>query len=535
VRVRPGLLDAAALIWMLGLALCVLRGCSPGTALGAGTDLWGTLWFFEWTAHALGTLQDPLHSSWGYWPVGEDLFVEAGGNQLDALLAAPLVGLFGTPGWTWAWGLALLLANGASAHWLARSLGASRVSALAAASVFLLHPYALNELAMGRPTQAVLFWTPLALGLLLRSRRDPSWRWPVLAGLGFAAQAWTWWFMGHLSLLVLGPLVLVLAARERAWWPRLAVAAGTALLAVLPGVLPMLLRASAGEVPGYSGEREGFLDDLASLETMGWWALAPSQGPVAVPVWLLGLLLGSVALARERLAWGLALLVAVLLAAGPLLSLSVGSPPNPLWSLAELLPGWGRLFYPYRALALVAVLGVPLLALALEQVPRAWRWLGLAAPLALLASGPLPSTALQEPEYAALVRAEPGPVLNLPWRCAADVVHEQVWHRSPSLGAQTENLDAYFPAGVQRALDEDPLLGPLAALSRGAEARPSSRAYDRQIRWVVLHRTMFDPQVQRGRSCADGPVLPARIERSLRDWLGEPISDDGERALWALR
>ena len=504
------------------LVLAVLAGLAVpwGEAVGRGVDLWGTLWFFEWTAHALASFENPFVSSWSYWPEGEDLFAEAGGNQLDATLAAPWVWLLGTPGWMAPWCALVLLANALSMRFAAAGMGASRPAALVAGVAFAASPFVWTELAFGRPTQALLAFLPLAIWML-RTMEQAWWRAPA-GGVLLGLSAWTYWFTGHLFLLVLVPALLAFGLRQKpGWWYRLGQAAGACLLMVGPAVIWML----AGGVEGVG---------LAEAERMGWWILAPAQGPMAVGLpWLL--LLGAVVLCRERLAWGLALALALLLAAGPELAFRGGTlVGNPLWALAELLPGFERFHYPYRAFAFVALVACFALAEALDRIPERWRWGALVALPALLWHWrPLPTTPVEEPAYAAALRAEPGVVMDLPWLCSADAVHLQVFHRQPSLGAMTENLPDYVPAGHAQLVDMDPVLGPIARLSRGEEPGELGVQQVHEVTWVVLHRELMSPQVMRGRGC--GEVDPRAVEAQLVAWFGQPRADDGRHAAFRIR
>jgi len=516
--IRPSAERLKTLAECVGLAVLAALAVPWGDAVGRGVDLWGTLWFFEWTAHAVGSFENPFISTWSYWPEGEDLFREAGGNQLDALIAAPLVALFGTPGWMAPWCALVLFGNAVAMRASVRGLGGSRPAALVAAVVFAASPFVWTELAFGRPTQALLWFLPLAVWML-RTQDQAWWRAPA-GGVLLAAQAWTYWFTGHLSLLVLGPALLVFAYRwGPAAWYRLGQGAGACLLLVGPAVAWMLI----GGVEGV---------DIASPERMGWWILAPSQGPMAVGVW--GLVLLAIALSRARLAWALAAVLAILLAAGPELAFRGGVVvSNPVWFVAGLLPGWERFHYPYRAVSVLGLVAGFALAEAIDRLPR-WRWASLVAlPAVLWHWSPLPTTPVEEPEYASVIRAEPGVVLDLPWLCSVDAVHLQVFHRQPSLGAMTENVSDYVPVGHAQLVDMDPILGPITRLSRGETPGELGVQQVREVGWVVLHRELMAPPVLHGRGC---PAVDQRqVERTLTEWLGEPVSDDGRRALYSLR
>lgn len=504
------------------LALLALAAVPWGQgAVGHGVDLWGTLWIYEWTAESIATLSSPFHSDWAYWPEGEDLFREAGGNQVDAILAAPLVWLFEMPGWMAPWTAAMLLANALGMRAYVRGMGGSRPAGLVAAVAFAASPFIWTELSYGRPTQVLLVFLPLAL-LQLRKLEEAWWRAP-LAGTLLAAQAWTYWFTGHLFLLVLVPALLVLGSRRpRAWWYRLGQAAGTCLLLVGPAVVWMFF---GGEVVGA---------DILSPEPMGWWVLKPSLGPMAVSVFWLAAFT-AVGFSKERVAWGLALAVGLLLCAGPSLFFrGEVSLPNPVWLLADLLPGWERFHYPYRAFALVSMVTCIALSEAIDVLPARARWFSLAAlPLLLSHVGPLPTTEIDEPVYAAALRADPGVVVDLPWKCSVGALHLQIFHRQPTLGAMTENLEGYAPEGHNARVDADPLLGPVTRLSRGGRVEALGEGGIPEVEWVILHRPLMLAEAMEARGC--GTADRVAVERQLIAWFGEPVADDGAHAAFRIR
>ena len=90
--------------WMLWgvffsvVAFWVTRGVwlLPDRLIGGGDmpDWSGTAWAFWWTAEALGSGENPFVATHNFFPVGQSPVSQY--NLVDAILAAPLVWVFGT-------------------------------------------------------------------------------------------------------------------------------------------------------------------------------------------------------------------------------------------------------------------------------------------------------------------------------------------------------------------------------------------------------------------------------------------------------
>ena len=149
----PWLVGLVLFAWVFGPALLAPRTTFVGEEF---IDYHGTLWFFWWVDHALSEGQPLLQSTWLFHPWGKDLYAHTGGNVLDGLMAMPLRRVLGPVLGMNLWCALVLLSNAGATALLARALGASRPGWWLAAGLGLLHPYALRELALGRPTQALL-------------------------------------------------------------------------------------------------------------------------------------------------------------------------------------------------------------------------------------------------------------------------------------------------------------------------------------------------------------------------------------------
>jgi hypothetical protein len=237
---------ALELVAYMAAALLAVRGCW-GKTVGSGGDIFGTLWYQEWIDHCVRAGVSPNWTPWLYHPEGMDLFAHNGGNYVDMLIGLPFYWLLGSPGHMAPVTVLILVGNAVAMRTLLRSLVQSRLAILAACLVFELHPFMLAELNGGRPTQALLWFWPLALHHLLAMRDDRRWRRPILAGGFVALQALVYWFTGHMFLLAFGPLLVIFGLRQaKDWWLRLGLAAGITLLVVAPFVVSIWPHNSAG-------------------------------------------------------------------------------------------------------------------------------------------------------------------------------------------------------------------------------------------------------------------------------------------------
>lgn len=509
-----------------------------GQAVGVGVDLSGSLWFQQWLAYCLQGGFWPGHTPWFFAPDGLDLFSQTGFNFLDAVGAVPLLWALGMPDYHVPWTVVLLVGNAMAMRSLLASQGASRPAALAGAWVFAFHPYVVFELNEGRPTQAMLWFWPLAVRELLAMRDDPRWRRAVAAGVFLALQGWTYWFTAHFIFLVFGP-VIVLHARGagRDWWMRMGAAGSVALLLVVPAMVPMLWLWNTGGVEGVVQGFGGFgLEDPKAVG-LGWWLeLLPGKS-LALTVLVL-------VLAPRRRLWGVGAAVVGVLALGNTLWIpGTDGIPNPAWHLCEaVLPAFSRLLFPYRIWSALAVLAALALAESLDRVPggaRRWAaavvavWAGVA--VGNPRGGMFIGTPVPRPAYVDAVREAPGTVLDLPFLCAEEAVVYQPLHGQALAGGMTENVPALRPEGVVERLEADPLL---SALGRASLGQDPGTAGDLglPVRWVVLHTELLRRSDQ-VKQCWKGPEtnqMDAVARAALIRLLGPPHMEDREAVAWDL-
>ncbi len=515
-----------------------------GLSVDGSPDLIGAYWFQEWTAHCLRERVNPLWTDWFFHPAGKDILAHTGANFVDTLVAMPLYLLLGMPDYYAPTAALIITGNALAMRALLRVVVKSRAAVVAGSLLFALHPFVLHEIGDGRLAQSLLWFWPLALRELLRMDEDRRWFRPVLAGLAVAAQAYTYWFTGHLFALVFGPLLLLWGRdKDRGWWLRLGIAGAVSLAAVVPVAVPMMMFAADGAVP--------LVGDAAQPDIVLFMRLedrALFSGARQVVPWRAAALavVGLIAMKR-RGPWLAGAAVGALMLVGPRFGASADAPPNPAWWLADLLPGFVRMLFPTRFWAALAVIGSVAVAVSLHTRIRwpAVRVVG--AVIAVLVgmaplrggTGMLKAVPFEVPVYVDAVQDTPGIVLDLPLFCAHPYVHFQALHGQPMIGGMGDRWSHLRPPGIEEGVREDPVLATLVDASRGLPAKPPPRKERSHVpRWIVLHTDVYGSWD--GETCwfGDPSVEPSHRGNWVRNQfvriLGEPTVADATSLAWEL-
>ncbi len=534
----------------------------------AWMDGYGTQWhhwfYAEWLAGRTPLDPTPLL----FFPWGKSMVAHTGANLLDAALAWPLRAAAGPVLGSTLFVALLLFGNAWGAWKLARALGADRGAWLAALLAPLL-PYALEELQLGRCTQAILVFPALFLSTSLAL--DRPWR-PALAGLWFALSALTYWYYGLLLALLWAALLVVALLRgpdrvRTAWRSVLALVVASALL--LPAAWPLLEALQAESVPGLLALGEGPIASLM-LRTVegdpeGLYVLAPLSGRTGAlildeghrfvagtrvlgPVQWVLLFLGVLAARRRRallVAW---ILVCAVVATGPVLVVGGGYLPNPPYAaLLEHSAVMRRWWWPGRAVACLSLLGIAGGAVALSRVPgaRLRALLGAGVVLGLFLTSrqqdlvPLARwRAERSPGLACLATAPDGGVIDLPANTGQRNLYLQTLHGKPLLGGMPSTKAAFAPADHRRLLDDNAFLAQLhgvgnqvSAQSASVEAPGRDALLELGFRYVLVQISAYERESPRtGGMVSDW----SRTKRRLTPLLGSPAYEDERLALYGL-
>lgn len=136
------------------------------------------VWVLWWAQNHLG---DPL-TDVIFFPYGADVVTLYGSDVLSPILFAPLpISPIVAHN---AWAMALLVAGGLGAAWLARGVGATWMGAMAGATVFETAPFFQHELLNGTTEMLASACLPWFAGVLWRLLEKPTL--PLGLGLGLA-------------------------------------------------------------------------------------------------------------------------------------------------------------------------------------------------------------------------------------------------------------------------------------------------------------------------------------------------------------
>jgi hypothetical protein len=535
--------------------------------VGDGVDLYGTIWFFGWIADCIASFADPSFTDRMFHPLGKDIFAHTGNNFVDAIMAAPLVWVFGTPGWQ-PWAIAVILfGNGLTIRpLLVHLLGESWIVTLGVA-LWVVQPFALFESLAGRPTQAMLWFPSLAiLGFRWTLEDGPrANRGVVLLGLMTGLAGWTYWFGGlflGFTLCWLGGVALV----QRRAVPRLWLMGRWALAATLTAVLvgPALI-AISGTSSGMPEDNGDFFDlprtvgnnvgpTLHGLHLMEMHGQPLLSTLVAASLGVLGVLWG-----RERWSWlGTAGLLAVL-GLGPVVAL--GKMGNlvlpPYIVLYRLLPYFDRLWFPYRMAGLAGFALLICGMIALYQIHTRHRKTAVVVGIVLFVLAvveqnrnlafPMVARSLGIPGVYAELAKRGGGLVELPLGIARISIAHQAAHRIPTFGGMGENATFFWPSGHAQRVRNPFIRFLRLAVEDPGQGHPFTPEHLKRVRgwgmrWVVLDRATAEANVAhtpagdtnaKGGIVVSASVVP-QMTRELVGALGQPVGIDAALVVWDL-
>ena len=446
-----------------------------------------TLYVYEYVRLALTGQASLAHADATWFPVGRP-FLLGVQNVVDAVLAAPLLGLLG-PGDGLALFTALLLvSNGLAAGWLGERVGGRGLAGPVATAVVAFSPFVWCEANVGRTTQVALVPVLLALGLAWTATASPNTgpRRAALTGLALSLAALEYWFYGFFASVLVGALYLGGLLSRPSWHA----ARDLLLTALVPALvaLPFAVYVASTwvEMPGLGNE-----SPVPNATRLGGglpWKSGLKMALYVPQLLALPALLSILAPGRARAAGLLVATVALLgVAVGENYTLFGVTFPTPLLLLREL-PGFERFWWPHRALAAVTVALAALAAVSVTQ----GRWqrgmtlvcVGLSVVQVAIRPGELGSW--KAPPTPPWDRALPkGPVLALPMLDPdAGKVFLAEWasHHRPLVNGMSMWDEFLWPADYRAWVDTQPLVQALLDLERSrhhGRRTPTSHGRDR--------------------------------------------------------
>ena len=181
--------------------------------VGVDVDMRGTLWYYWWIKDSLLNGKDSTFTTLLCYPYGIDILAQTGNNFVDAYLSIPFQYLFGFPGYFSIFVMTLFIGNGLAFRSLMTTLQVSPTARWIATLFWLINPFVIHELMWGRPTQALLFFSLLAIrSFFLLHREAKIWH-AVLLGIWTGLQGLTYWYAGYFLAFVLLWLSLFLFQR----------------------------------------------------------------------------------------------------------------------------------------------------------------------------------------------------------------------------------------------------------------------------------------------------------------------------------
>ncbi|MGC6507104.1 MAG: hypothetical protein ACON4U_01755 [Myxococcota bacterium] len=529
--------------------------------IGDGVDLHGTIWFYGWIYDCINSLKNPSFTDQFYYPYGKDIFAHTGNNFVDAVLFYPFRLCLDYPYNYLIFIAFILILNCFSLNKLLRNfIGSSTV--IWSATLFMLSsPFVLFELIAGRPTQACLFATPMAMLQLIEILNgDFRIRRAIYLGFWVALQGYIYWFYGYFLVGVLS--MLYLSHRQihgvNRW--RIIMSMSLSILVCLicvgPMVWGMLGRLEHELVPGMSNFPVEFgslpnLQNNVQTTLHGILQLEGDTQPVfTVLPWGFGLLL-TVFHPKTRWNWGLALCFTLIASVGPVLELGEHSILNYpyLWAY-HYLPFYGRLWFPYRWVSMSTIIIVVGTAIVVEHwankhvirihpVSIVVPFLLAAPQLASHKMLPLESVSLNTPSIYMEMAKHGGALIELPIGISKPSLAYQADHHMPTFGGMGENARIFSPPGHLKRLQNGFIRYLRNVVSHPKDARKFNsfqlqRLTDQGYRFVVLDRALAEAYATLNEDASIRNRRPFEVQEMLSQQLGKPWAIENRYIVWAL-
>jgi|GEM_PF-1181485 len=306
-------------------------------------------------------------------------------NQLDHLLALPLVKWLPWPLADNLWWLAILTLNGVAGHLAGWSLSRNhRHGVLCGVAVALAEPV-LREANLGHAPQTMVFAGPLVVLALARTvAPEGRWRHGVGLGAAMALAGITYWYFGLFFAVLCLPVVVAAALRTEdrpglarvglgavvcvafVAWPLWTALSGWDQLAMTDrSMLPDIAHPALAPLP----RADRFLFSQSADLLWPVRSLPPDRSSRVSLVLVAAALWGTLAVRRQRFRWWVAAGLGGVMLMGPFLAFAgepvlVGGKPIalPWYWISTLSPTLERLHWPQRWGVVVPLALLPLAA-----------------------------------------------------------------------------------------------------------------------------------------------------------------------------
>jgi len=520
---------------LIAFVVCSDAWNNPGQLIGGGDqpDWTGTAWAYWWTGFSIENGINPFDGQYNYFPVGQRPLAQY--NLLDAILAYPILLLFGMQTGYNLFATLIVYSTAWGMHVLARVAGASLLPAIFAGVALETSSFLLLELLHGRLSQALLlFWLLGLAGILKIARGESTWKIAIGTGLCFAATSLTYWYWGLFLVFASIPIwfsELWFWTKKR--WFHLGLAFLVTMLLCFPYVLALIR--DYQHLPGVVRELEPWMDygglsrnefGLAMGIKQSHWPLWPFFHSINDPddkrIALIPILIGIFGCFQpltEKKRWITILIVGYILTLGPYLKWTGKIPFSislPYLWLYDHLPFFKRFWWPQR-LELLVIVGLLILAsLQLDRwfvfMPKHGKKIAIAGIIAILIDTPLRNPYFPVESHpprrfhSRLYAGMNGPIITTPVLSPNEITRHVLWlqtyHEQPILGGLGDHITSHRPQYYDDYIKSRVILKALSEISVGDFVRVEISPKDVDIliedgfQWIVVDPATFSPGLE---------------------------------------
>ena len=525
-------------------------------AVGIGVDLYGTIWFYDWVRHSFESGELSGFTDRFFYPDGKDIFAHTGSNIVDAILSIPFQWFLGERyfGFLIAF---LMVLNVAALRRVLSEFNVSRFGTFVTSIVWVLNPYVLSELNMGRPTQILLFPSFMALAHWCRILKSTEGllKNKILLGFFVALQGWCYWFYGMFLVFFLlgyslvdskGSLPQLRKMLRQVWIPVV-----VCFILIVPAVMGMVESVKQGDVPGVMNGTTLSIQGM-SEQIVPWMRGYHLHDPLGHPLirTLLFTSMSLLILVSKTISKSLlgASICLWLVAIGPWVPIGETQYLNWFYlSLMKWIPFFERLWFPYRAMSYVFIgfsmcfaLSINILMKEAHTYKRFGLVMGLIGAglwdLHYVRSFPLTHT---DTQASSIVDCIDGPYIELPIGFAHPSMMWQGDIGEPTFGGMGENGLTFLPKGYLNRL-QNPFIEALKSKSLIVNSTKEFSPFDKErivsqgFAYVLWDRSITEQERMKRRDDQKRPNEVFEIQRNLVELLGQPICQDAQYLVFSL-